>query len=223
MDIAANFKNLKNELPPEVKIVAVTKTRDPSEILQLYSAGHRIMGENKVQELTGKKDSLPGDISWHMVGHLQSNKVKYIAPFISLIHSVDSQKLLKVISREAVKNNRTIGCLLQVHIAMEETKFGFSEEEVLGLLEGFSPEDYPGVIISGLMGMATFTGDDDLIRSEFRSLYRLYSRIRESSLPVSAGFNELSMGMSGDYRIAVEEGSTIVRIGSVIFGERTYD
>jgi PLP dependent protein len=222
MDIAANFKNLSDEIPPGVKIVAVTKTHGPPEIMQLYDTGHRIMGENKVQELTGKKEKLPADISWHMVGHLQSNKVKYIAPFVSLIHSVDSGKLLRIISKEAVKNNRVIECLLQVHIAMEETKFGFSEEEVLGLLKDLEPGEYPGVSIRGLMGMATFTGNDDQVRSEFRSLNRLFRHIRDSSLPVSAGFNELSMGMSGDFRIAIEEGSTMIRVGSLIFGERTY-
>jgi PLP dependent protein len=223
MDIAANFKSLSGEMPPGVRIVAVTKTHEPPEIMQLYETGHRLMGENKVQELTGKKDSLPADISWHMVGHLQSNKVRYIAPFISMIHSVDSGKLLSIISKEAVRNNRVIDCLLQVHIAMEETKFGFSEDEVLDLLRDLVPGDYPGVSIRGLMGMATFTGDEDQVRSEFRSLNRLFRHVRDSSLPVSPGFNELSMGMSGDFRIAIEEGSTLVRIGSLIFGERDYN
>lgn len=220
MDIARNFKNLLNDLPSGVKIVAVSKTRSPAEIMQLYSTGHRIMGENKVQEMVDKKAELPDDIQWHMIGHLQSNKVKYIAPFVSLIHSADSLKILKIINKEAQKNNRIIDCLLQVHIAREESKFGFSEEEVLDLLGDISPGDFPGVRFRGLMGMATLTGDSELIRSEFRNLSDLFKRIKESGFVIAGHFNELSMGMSGDYKIAVEEGSTIVRIGSLIFGER---
>jgi PLP dependent protein len=222
MEIAGNLQDILNNIPPGVKVVAVTKTRNPSEVIQLYSAGHRIMGENKVQELADKKEKLPGDIQWHMVGHLQSNKVKYIAPFISLIHSVDSPKLIKIIGKEAVKNNRVIDCLVQVHIASEESKFGFSVEEALEFLTGYSPGDFPGVRIRGLMGMATLTSDKELIRSEFRKLSDLYKKIRSISPAVSDNFNELSMGMSDDYKIAVEEGSTIVRIGSLIFGQRTY-
>lgn len=220
MGIPENINKLYKELPSKVRVVAVSKTRTPEEVMGLYSAGHKLMGENKVQELTAKKEALPDDIEWHMVGHLQSNKVKYISPFVSLIHSVDSAKLIKTISKEAGKNNRIIDCLLQVHIAKEESKFGFSEEEVLDFLKGFSPEDFPGVRVRGLMGMATFTGDRDMVRSEFRSLAWLFNRLRESFFRESGYFDELSMGMSGDYRIAVEEGSTMVRIGNLIFGER---
>ncbi len=221
MEAGTNLNKILKELPTGVKVVAVSKTRTPSEILDLYTSGHRMMGENKVQELMEKKDKLPGDIQWHMVGHLQSNKVKYIAPFISLIHSVDSLKIIRTVNKEANRNNRVIDCLLQVHIATEESKFGFSEEELLELLRNFEPGDYPGVRLRGLMGMATFTGNEDLIRREFRNLARIFRELRESGL-VSDDFNELSMGMSGDYGIAVEEGSTIVRIGSLIFGERDY-
>ncbi len=220
MDISANIKKLTGELPPGVRIVAVSKTRTPEEVMKLYSAGHRIMGENKVQELVAKKESLPGDIEWHMVGHLQSNKVKYIAPFVSLIHSVDSLKLIKTINKEAVKNNRVIDCLLQIHIALEESKFGFSEEDVSDLLSSFVVDDYPGVRVRGLMGMATFTDDEDLIRTEFSRLAGIFEDIKSSFIGGYDYFNELSMGMSNDYHIAVEEGSTIVRIGSLIFGER---
>ena len=221
MDVAGNLHSILNDLPSGVSVVAISKNRSPSEIMQLYSAGHRIMGENKVQELIEKKERLPGDIQWHMVGHLQTNKVKYIAPFISFIHSVDSVKLINVISREAIKNNRIINCLLQVHIATEESKFGFSPEEVREFLNGLPSGQYPGVCIRGLMGMATFTGDMDLIRSEFRGLAGLFRSIRNFNPDRYEEFNELSMGMSGDYKIAVEEGSTIIRIGSLIFGERT--
>ena len=220
MDISANIKKLSGELPPGVRIVAVSKTRTPEEVMKLYSAGHRIMGENKVQELVAKKEALPGDIEWHMVGHLQSNKVKYIAPLVSLIHSVDSLKLIKTINKEAVKNDRVIDCLLQVHIALEESKFGFSEKEVSDLLSSSFVDDYPGVRVRGLMGMATFTDDTDLIRAEFRRLAGIFKNAKESFNGGYDYFNELSMGMSNDYHIAVEEGSTIVRIGSLIFGER---
>lgn len=220
MGAAEKIKKLSTGIPAGVRIIAVSKTRTPEEIIQLYSAGHKIFGENKVQELVGKKEVLPDDIEWHMVGHLQSNKVKYIAPFVRMIHSVDSIRLLKIIDKEANKNNRIIDCLLQVHIAMEETKFGFSSEEVLTLFRSFSSVDYPGVRVRGLMGMATFTSDGNLVRSEFRKLALLFHNVREIFSGSQDTFNELSMGMSDDYQIAVEEGSTLVRIGSLIFGER---
>jgi len=222
MDIRGNIKKIVDSLAPGVKVVAVTKTRTIPEIMEAYDAGHRIFGENKVQELAGKQELLPGDIEWHMVGHLQTNKVKYIAPYVSLIHGVDSLKLLRTVNKEAFKNNRVIDCLLQVHIALEETKFGFSEEELEGLLDQLPSEDLLNVRISGLMGMATFTSDNDLIRSEFRYLAELFRKLKKSFFREKNYFCELSMGMSGDYLIAVEEGSTIVRIGSLIFGEREY-
>jgi PLP dependent protein len=222
MDIKENIKRISAAIPGGVKLVVVSKSRSIEEIMEVYSAGHKILGENKVQELVEKREDLPDDIEWHFIGHLQSNKVKYIAPFVSLVHSVDSIKLLKTVNKEANKNNRVIDCLLQVHIAMEESKFGFSNKEILEMAESFTPENYPGVRIRGVMGMATFTGDEELIRSEFRQLANLFNKLRESNLGNSAFFNELSMGMSGDYHIALEEGSTIVRIGSLIFGERDY-
>jgi PLP dependent protein len=220
MEIKENFIRLKDRMPAGIRIVVISKTRSVNEIMEVYSSGHRMLGENKVQEMVDKYRKLPGDIQWHMVGHLQSNKVKYIAPFISLIHSVDSEKLLGTVSREAIKNKRIIDCLLQVHIASEENKFGFSEEEVLKFLGNYSSGNYPGIRIRGLMGMATFTDDEELIRREFRGLAGLFRRVRGSGLSELGNFNELSMGMSGDYPIAIEEGSTMVRIGSLVFGER---
>ncbi|TVR74792.1 MAG: YggS family pyridoxal phosphate-dependent enzyme [Marinilabiliales bacterium] len=220
MEIAANIQRLHTELPDGVRIVAVTKTRTTGEVMELYKSGHRLMGENRVQELLAKREELPGDIEWHMVGHLQTNKVKYIAPFVSLIHSVDSQKLLRTVSKEALKNKRVIDVLLQVHIADEETKFGFSEEEVTGLAEGFSAADYPGARLRGLMGMATFTEDVVKVRSEFRRLASIFRNLQDILGSGAEDFDELSMGMSGDYQVAVGEGSTLVRIGSLIFGER---
>ncbi len=220
MDVAANIQGLYDELPAGVRIVAVTKTRSSEEVMKLYRAGHRIMGENRVQELLAKKEELPDDIEWHMVGHLQTNKVKYIAPFVRLIHSVDSVKLLKTVSKEALKNSRVIDVLLQVHIAKEETKFGFSDKEVTGLAKELTPDGYPGVRLRGLMGMATFTDDSDRVRAEFRYLASLFREVAGILGSDFDHFDELSMGMSGDYRIAVEEGSTLVRIGSLIFGQR---
>lgn len=223
MSVSENIKTLCSELPQGVKLVAVTKTRSPDEVMELYSAGHKVMGENRVQEMVVKKDILPEDVEWHMIGHLQSNKVKYIAPFISMIHSVDSEKLLKAVSREAEKNGRIIDCCLQVHIAREESKYGFSEDELLDFLQGFRHDHYPGARLRGLMGMATFTGNEAVVRSEFRGLAGLFDRISKLFFSSYGHFNELSMGMSGDYMIAIEEGSTIVRIGSLIFENRKQD
>jgi PLP dependent protein len=223
MDIKRNIEKVINGIPENVRLVVVSKTRSISEIMEVYNAGHRLLGENKVQELAGKYRQLADDIQWHMVGHLQSNKVKYIAPFVSMIHSVDSLKLLKAINKEALKNNRVVDCLLQVHIAMEESKFGFSENELAGLTETLAIEELTGVRIRGLMGMASFTDDLHQVRMEFRKLAGLFAKLKETVYNNSDSFNELSMGMSGDYMIAVEEGSTIVRIGSHIFGERSYD
>ncbi len=220
MEIAANIQRLYDELPAGIRIVAVTKTRTTGEVMELYNAGHRVMGENRVQELLAKREELPGDIEWHMVGHLQTNKVKYIAPFVSLIHSVDSQKLMRTVSKEALKNKRVIDVLLQVHIADEETKFGFSEEEVTGFAEGFSAAVYPGARLRGLMGMATFTPDTGKVRSEFIKLASIFRNLQNILGSEAEAFDELSMGMSDDYRVAVGEGSTLVRIGSLIFGER---
>jgi pyridoxal phosphate enzyme (YggS family) len=219
-DIVSNIKSLKSRLPEGVKIVAVSKTRPVSDILLLYKSGHRLFGENRVQELLKKKDLLPQDINWHLIGHLQSNKVKYIVHFIDTIESVDSLKLLKVINAEASKVNRIVNCLLQIHIAREEAKFGFGQAEIREMLhtEEFRQMHY--IRICGVMGMATFTDNRAVVRSEFRYLVSCFNDLRSSFLSDDNAFREISMGMSGDYDIAVEEGATIVRIGSLIFGER---
>ncbi len=217
-----NIKSLKSELPPGIKLVAVSKTRPAGDIIQLYDSGHRVFGENKVQELVHKAGELPGDIEWHMIGHLQSNKVKFIAPFVHLIHSVDSYKLLKIIDKEGLKNSRVIDCLLQVHIAEEETKFGFSGGEIRDMLKDGGAGDLENVRICGLMGMATFTTDGEQVRKEFRNLKKLFDSIQAEYFEGDPAFAWLSMGMSNDYRIAVEEGSNLLRIGSLIFGERYY-
>jgi PLP dependent protein len=201
------------------RLIAVSKTK-PIEMLQeAYEAGQRIFGENKVQEMEQKHEALPKDIEWHLIGHLQTNKVKYIAPFVSLIHSVDSVKLLEEINKQGKKIDRIIPCLLQIYIANEETKFGFSEEEVFGLV-GQYPTSFSHVQIIGLMGMATFTDNQEQIRKEFKGLKKLFEKLKEMKLPPQVEMKELSMGMSADYKIALEEGSTLVRVGTAIFGER---
>ena len=203
-----------------VMLVAVSKTKPNEVILDFYKNGHTIFGENKVQELVNKYEALPKDIEWHMIGHLQSNKVKYIAPFVAMIHSIDSLKILKEINKQARKNNRTIDCLLQIHIAEEESKFGLDEQEVLEILKSDTYHTFKNIRIAGLMGMATYTDDMDQVRQEFRYLKTLFDRLKEQFFKDKPEFKEISMGMSGDYRIAVEEGSTMVRIGSLLFGER---
>jgi pyridoxal phosphate enzyme (YggS family) len=220
MNIKNNIINLRRVIPASCKIVAVSKTHPVEKIKEAYEAGHRIFGENRVQELTRKFEALPTDIEWHMIGHMQTNKVKYIVPFISLIHSVDRYNLLEEINRQGAKINRKISCLLQVHIAKEENKFGFSEDEILDLIntDAFTRFDY--VSIYGLMGMATFTHNMEQVRKEFKGLHLFFDRLKSMALPANVVMDELSMGMSGDYQIALEEGSTMVRIGSAIFGER---
>lgn len=220
MSIKDNILNLIQNLPSHCKLVAVSKTQPVERIMEAYKAGHRFFGENKVQELTEKHEALPKDIEWHMIGHLQTNKVKYIAPFVSLIHSVDSLKLLTEINKQGSKCRRIIPCLLQVHIASEETKFGFSVDEVIQLLNSQAIGSLSNVRIVGLMGMATFTNDQNKIRNEFKTLKKTFDALKSAPLPANAEMNELSMGMSSDYPIAVEEGSTIIRVGSAIFGER---
>ena len=212
MQIEKNLSILKNSIPDNIDIVAVSKTKPINDLKEAYHAGQRIFGENKVQEMVSKFEQLPKDIQWHMVGHLQTNKVKYIASFVNTIHSLDSHKLLKEIQKQAFKNNREIKCLIQIKIANEETKFGIEPLKLEEFLN-FS-KTLPNIKISGLMGMASFTEDKNQIRNEFRSLSNLYNSY--DNLRV------LSMGMSGDYQIAIEEGSTMVRIGSKIFGERNY-
>ena len=220
MTATGHYLALKKSIPEHVKLVAVSKTKPPPEILEVYVCGQRLFGENKVQELLSKKDYLPNDICWHMIGHLQSNKVKYIAPFIAMIHAVDSLKLLKTIDKEARKNDRVIPCLLQIYIAEEETKFGMSEEELFSLLNDHSLADLNNIQIAGLMGMASFTDDADKISKEFTYLKNLFDRVREMHFSGDPGFCELSMGMSDDFMLGIEHGSTMVRIGSAIFGER---
>lgn len=220
MGITENLANLKKIIPPTVTLVAVSKTKKPETIMQAYHAGQRIFGESKAQELLPKYESLPKDIQWHMIGHLQSNKVKYIAPFISLIHSVDSLKLLKEINKEGHKNKRVIPCLLQIHIAQESSKFGLSKEECIQLLESESFKNFKNINIRGVMGMATFTDDNDQVRREFRTLMSVFQDIKQRYFPGKEHFTEVSMGMSDDYNLGIEEGSTMVRIGSAIFGSR---
>jgi pyridoxal phosphate enzyme (YggS family) len=220
VNIALNISLLRRQIPYHVKIVAVSKTKPVSDIMVAYDAGQRIFGENRVQELVAKKDLLPSDIEWHLIGHLQSNKVKYIVPFISMIQSVDSAKLLYVINSESEKSGRIIDCLLQFHIAKEETKSGFNLEEVFQLLETEDFKRLRNVNVCGVMGMATFTDNTAIVRKEFNYLRNCFRTLKEKYFQEHEQFSEISMGMSEDYLTAIEEGSTIVRIGSLIFGER---
>ena len=222
MSIASNIQSLNNLLKnTQAKLIAVSKTKPNEDLLAAYEAGQRAFGENKVQELTRKSEELPDDIEWHMIGHLQRNKVKYLAPFVHLIHGVDSLRLLQEINKQAAKHDRVINCLLQIYIADEETKFGLSEEEVKELLTSEVFKELNNIKIIGLMGMATNTDDQTQIRQEFRSLKALFEELKTFS-PSNVLMSEISMGMTGDYQIACEEGSTMVRIGSAIFGARNY-
>lgn len=220
MSIRTNLSQLLERIPGHVRLVAVSKTKSAGEILEAYEAGQRIFGENKVQELINKQPDLPHDIQWHYVGHLQTNKVKFLAPFIDLIHAVDSLKLLREIDKQARKNNRVIDCLLQFHIAREETKYGLSLEEARELLTSELYSALTHVRIVGVMGMATFTEDDALVRSEFQTLRHYFETIKSTYFSDAPYFREISMGMSGDFQTAIEEGSTLVRIGTLLFGER---
>lgn len=218
MSIADNIAAIKSKLPSNVRLVAVSKTKPASMVQEAYDCGQRVFGENKAQEMRDKHAVLPTDIEWHFIGHLQSNKVKYIAPFVSLIHSVDSLELLTYINKEAAKNNRVIPCLLQVYIANEDTKYGLDDEELFALLDSLKTNPLNNVAIYGLMGMATFTDDKAQVQREFVHLAGLFKTIKAKyNLP---NFTELSMGMSGDYAEAITEGSTLIRIGSDIFGSR---
>lgn len=222
MNTTGYHKILDELRPARVQLLAVSKTRTPEEIIELYNLGQRDFGENYVQELVGKHSALPDDIRWHFIGHLQSNKVKYIAPFVYMIQGVDSKKLVLEIDKQAGKNNRKIRCLLQVHIAKEETKFGFNENELMELADSISDlrlaNQMKQVQVAGLMGMASMTNNNGQIRSEFKWLKLLFDRLK-SALPEDP-FDTLSMGMSSDYQIAIEEGSTMIRIGTALFGER---
>ncbi len=221
MDIADNINKYLNEIGDRnCKLVAISKTKPVEIISNAYDAGQRIFGENKVQELADKYPQLPNDIQWHMVGHLQSNKVKYIAPFVHLIHSVDSMKLLNEIEKQAAKHDRIISCLMQVHIAEEETKFGLTEEGLCQILDEVIGSGFEHVKIIGLMGMATYTPDDEQVRREFRYIKNLLDSLSSKYRHSSIDLTELSIGMSGDYKIALEEGSTMIRIGTGVFGAR---
>lgn len=216
MSIKENLTSILDTLPETVTLVAVSKTKPILDIQEAYNQGQRIFGENKVQEMTEKWENMPKDIEWHMIGHLQRNKVKYMAEYVSLVHGVDSTRLLKEINKQAQKYNRTISCLLQVHIAEEDTKFGFDEKELLELVENEEFKSLSHIKIKGLMGMATFTNDMNQVRREFKNLKSLFDKLKINY----KDFSDLSMGMSGDYQIAIEEGSTMVRVGSSIFGSR---
>lgn len=222
MPIKENLDKIISSLPAGVRLVVVSKTRTNEELIEAYNTGQRAFGENKVQEVVRKQKELPADIEWHLIGHLQTNKVKAVVPFVSLIHSVDSLKLLKVIDREAKLAGRVISCLLQVHIAQEETKFGFSAEELIRDLNSEEFKSLTNITVAGLMGMATFTDNEEQVREEFKSLRKIFGLVKEEFFANDPSFKELSMGMSDDYPIAIEEGSTMVRIGSKIFGPRIY-
>ena len=216
--IISSLQSIKAQLPEDVTLVAVSKTKPSADILEAYSTGQRDFGENKIQEMTSKWEELPKDINWHMIGHVQTNKVKYMAPFVHLIHAVDSFKLLKEINKQAKKNNRSINCLIQVKIAEEDSKFGLSTEDAVQLILSPEVSQLSNINIRGLMGMATFTDDEKQLRSEFKIIKSAFAELKNKI----EGFNTLSIGMSGDYQIAIQEGSTMVRIGSSIFGERNY-
>lgn len=221
MNYIERFNELRSSIPSNVKIVAVSKTKPAALIEELYQqTGHKIFGENKAQELRTKHEILPQDISWHFIGHLQTNKIRAIAPYIDLIQSVDSLKLLEEINKEALKCNRVIACLLQFHIAMEEAKYGFSMDEVNRMLDDKKIHELKNISIQGLMGMATYTQNEQQVRTEFKTLYNYFQTIKSRYFTHTPDFCELSMGMTADYKLAINEGSTIVRIGSGIFGER---
>jgi len=220
MSIQDRIFKIKDTLPGHVRLVAVSKTKPVEIVMQAYEGGHRVFGENKAQDLIAKQALLPQDIQWHFIGHLQTNKVKYLVPFISMIESVDTLKLLREINKQATKIDRTIDCLLQFHIASEDTKFGLDMDEAVEILES---EDYAGMAhinICGVMGMATYTEDEQILREEFSRLRSYFEQLKERYFSDAPGFREISMGMSGDYAIAIEEGSTNVRVGTAIFGER---
>lgn len=218
MSIQKQLLSILEGLPKQVHLVAVSKTKPNSDIEEAYAAGQRIFGENKIQEMTQKWETLPKDIQWHMIGNVQTNKVKYMAPYVSLIHGVDRYKLLKEINKQAAKSDRVIDCLLQMHIAQEDSKFGFNKEELEAVVIDLKTNPLPHIRIKGLMGMATFTDNQDQIRSEFKTLKQQFDWL-QTQHPEA---NELSMGMSGDYALAIEEGSTMIRVGSKIFGSRNY-
>ncbi len=220
MSIKANIGKLRKEMPEHVKIVAVSKFHPSESILEAYNCGHKIFGESRVQEIIEKQPQLPNDIEWHFIGSLQRNKVKFIAPFVSLIHSLDSERLMQTIEKQAEANNRKISCLLQLHVADEETKSGFSPDECRQFLADGRWRECKHIQLAGVMGMATFTDDMEQVRSEFGLIKSLFDEFKQQYFADDKNFKEISMGMSGDYPIAIEEGSTIIRVGTLIFGGR---
>lgn len=222
MSVAQNLKFIKNNIPENVTLVCVSKFHSETAIMEAYDVGERVFGESRVQELTEKYNHLPKDIQWHFIGHLQTNKVKFIVPFVSLIHGVDSFKLLAEINKQAEKINRKINCLLQVHIATEESKFGFSAEELMELFESKNIRSLEFINVRGLMAMATYTDNQEQVKNEFLGLKKLFEMIKENYEVNNSDFSEISMGMSDDYKLAIQAGSTMVRIGSSIFGHRVF-
>lgn len=220
--IQENLNVVRASLPSDVTLIAVSKTKPVSDLQEAYDAGQRIFGENKALEMRDKYQQLPDDIQWHFIGHLQTNKIKYIAPFVALIHSIDSMSLLEAVNKEAAKNNRIIDCLLQFHIAQEDTKFGLDTEEAKTLLESDNYRKLDNIRIVGVMGMATFTDDITQIRDEFKTLKTIFDFLKKNYFMNDDAFKEISMGMSDDYPVAIEEGATMIRVGSKIFGARNY-
>jgi pyridoxal phosphate enzyme (YggS family) len=218
--LESTYRHIKATIPEKVTLVALSKTKPASLIQDLYDNGQRIFGENRVQELEEKHQALPKDIQWHLIGHLQRNKVKYIAPFVALIHSIDSERLLDEVNLQAKKNNRKIKVLLQFYIAQEETKFGFDIEEIKELFSRIPTESFDSIEFCGVMGMASFSDDENQVRSEFKKLKSVFDFLKSTYFSQNSEFNEISMGMSGDYKLAIEEGSTMVRVGSSLFGSR---
>ena len=220
MSIAINIQNLRSKIPQTVKLVCVTKFHPDEDLMEAYNVGEKVFGESRVQEMSGKYERLPKDIEWHFIGHLQKNKIKYIAPFVHLIHGVDSFELLSEINKQAQKAHRTIRVLLQIHIAKEDTKFGFSGKEVADMLKEGTWKSFENIKICGLMGMATFTENKTQVSQEFEGLQQLFVEIKNEFFSRDNDFSELSMGMSDDFQLAIEAGSSMIRVGSLIFGAR---
>ena len=221
MSITTNLNNITSQLPEHVTLVAVSKTKPVSDLMEAYKAGQRIFGENKIQEMVEKHEQMPKDVEWHMIGHVQRNKIKYMASFVSLIHGVDNFKLLKEINKQAIKHNRIINCLLQIKIASEDSKFGMSNQEAVNILNSFEFRELKNIKVTGLMGMATFTDDEAQLKKEFTHLTQTFNTLKEYQTN-NYKLETISMGMSADYRLAIDCGSNMIRVGSSIFGDRNY-
>ena len=222
MSVTKHLNHIRSKIPAGVRLVAVSKTKPVSDIMEAYQAGQRVFGENKTQDLIAKQPELPEDIEWHFIGHLQTNKVKYLTPFVGMIESVDSLKLLKEINKQAAKNERVVNCLLQFHIASEQTKFGLDLEEASQILVSEEYTNMKHIRLCGVMGMATFTDDEEILQTEFSMLRDIFNSLKNKYFSEDESFREISMGMSGDFLLAIEQGSTNVRVGTAIFGERNY-